>query len=65
VTRHTILWCLGLLLVVAATNRYADPADPGFSGPSDTFLYLAIANAAPGLPKEPLGNEVPQRIAVP
>jgi hypothetical protein len=65
VTRHTILWCLGLLLFVAATNRYADPRDPGFSGPSDTYLYLAIAHAAPGLPDEPLGNEVPQRLAAP
>jgi hypothetical protein len=68
VRSQTGLWCLGFFIVVAVTNRYVDPASDYElyrSGMSDSFSYLALAEAAPGLPKTAMPAHHAQRIALP
>lgn len=62
--RPSLLWSLALWLAVAATNRYADPADGAFFN-DDSYHYLAMARAAPSLPQEKLTFHASQRLAIP
>ena len=64
-TRHTLLWSLGLCLAVVATNRYdAAPLTREFV-PGDAYAYFTIAQSAPALPNEPILFHHGQRLALP
>jgi hypothetical protein len=68
VKRPTLAWCTGLALFVAATNRYADPVRDYalyHDGMGDAFSYMAIAEAASGMPTMAMPFHHAQRIAVP
>lgn len=50
--------------LVAVTNRYAGPPRPD-AIPGDAWAYFQLAEAAPGLPAEPLFHHHVQRLALP
>lgn len=61
----TFCWALIFYAAVLVTNRFEDaPADPTFV-PGDSVSYLAMAEAAPGLPSASIGFQHAQRIAIP
>jgi hypothetical protein len=66
--RDRWLWVIGLCAAVAVTSRYTDFAanhDLIDAAAGDSFSYFAMAQAAPGVPKDSLAFHHSQRIAIP
>jgi hypothetical protein len=66
--RRIAVWVAGIIAFLAATNLYSNPVDDYqryADGYSDSFSYMAMAEAAPGLPSESFPFHHAQRIAIP
>lgn len=67
-SRSNLAWALGFCAIVVVTTRYTDPQADRLmieEAAGDSYSYLAIAEAAPGVPHEKVQFHHAQRFAIP